>query len=417
MKIITRFTFLAMLPLLWACDSTDPIVDPPSIDPDEVVLNCNDNYDACELAQTNNNFGLDIFRNLHQQTPNENIFISPTSLATALTMTLNGAANETFTDMQNAMEVEDWDMPTLNAAYQELLPALPNLDNQVDLAIANAIFHEQTFPFESEFLNLNAEFFFSEVNGLDFRDEASVGIINGWVDTKTNGLIPDIIDAIPGTAVMYLINAIYFKANWRFRFDSNRTTKQNFYLADNTTEEVDMMTFGEEVSVPYLNHPMFQAIDLAYADSVYSMMLLLPKEESSLQEVVQELNEENWQQWTDALSNEDLEVYMPKFTLEDKHEESMKKALEDLGMGIAFEEIRADFTKMGPLGLYISRVIHKSFIEVNEAGTEAAAVTAVEISNESASYPGVLRFDRPFVFAIRDNQTNNILFVGQYVKP
>ena len=417
MKIFTRFTLLAMTSLLWACDSTDLGIRLPSVDPDEVVLNCNDHYDACELARANNNFGLDIFRNLHQQTPDENIFISPTSLATALSMTLNGAANETFTDMQDAMEVEVWDMLTLNAAYQELLSALPNLDNQVDLTIAKAIFHEQTFPFKSEFLNLNAAFFFSEVNGLDFRDEASVGIINDWVNTQTNGLIPDIIDAIPATGVMYLINAIYFKANWRFRFDSNRTTKQDFYLADHTTEEVDMMTFGEEISIPYFNHPLFQAIDLAYADSVYSMMLLLPKEESSLQEVVQELNEENWQQWTDALDHYDLEVYLPKFTLEDEHKESMKEALEDLGMGIAFEETRADFTKMGPLGLYISRVIHKSFIEVNEAGTEAAAVTAVEILNESASYPGILRFDRPFVFAIRDNQTNNILFVGQYVKP
>ncbi|MCI5081600.1 MAG: serpin family protein [Saprospiraceae bacterium] len=401
----------------WQCQDSDLTNPGPTTDPDEVVLSCQEEPLVCDLAKANNNFGLELFQKLHEQKPTDNIFISPTSLATALGMTINGAQNQTLDEMKMAMALQDWNLQDMNQAYKQMLPALPLLDNQVDLAIANAIYYEETFPFEPSFLELNTNYFDAEVTGLNFRDEGSVDVINGWVHNKTNGLIPDIIDMIPATAVMYLLNAIYFKSDWRTQFDADKTFATDFHKEDQTTTTVDMMTFGEEASVPYFNHPLFQMVDLAYADSVYSMALILPKEGSNVHEVIEELTEENYSQWVDALFNKNLEVYLPKFTMEDKQKETVKIALRQMGMEVPFEEVKADFTGMGPLGLYISDVIHKSYIEVNEAGTEAAAVTAVEISNESISLPQEIRFDKPFVFVIRENQTGNVLFVGKLMNP
>lgn len=413
MKFSTFLFLLALALLTWQCETTD---NPQPQDPAE-TLDCGV-ANVCDLAKANNSFGFDLFQELHNAAPEENLFISPNSVATALTMTLNGAAGQTFSDMQQTLQLADWQMEDVNKAYQALLPVLPELDVNVDMAIANAIYHDQTYPVEQAFLETNNTYFYSPAGALDFRDPASVGVINNWVSDNTNGLIPDIIDQIPVEAVMYLLNAIYFKAPWRYQFDASLTENKPFFLENQSSVEVPMMTFGEEATVPYQFNDYYEAIDLPYADSVYSMTLFLPEEGVSMDELVNELSGTDWNMLTSAFFNKNMEVYLPRFSMEEKYSAVMKTALTNLGMGVAFKEGEADFSKMGPTDLYISAVIHKTFVEVSEAGTEAAAVTAVEISTESsASVPQQLIFNKPFLFVIRENQGNNILFMGKLMRP
>jgi serine protease inhibitor len=291
MKTLKIMLMLGIALAMIQCSSTDdplPQIDAESID-------CSES-NACDLAKANNAFGFDLFQKLHEQLPNDNVFISPNSVATALAMTLNGAAGETEEDMQQTLKLQDWTLADMNAAYRYTLPLLPNLDNNVDMAIANAIYHDQNYPVYPAFLELNQTNFYSPAEALNFRDPASVDIINGWVNDNTNGLIPDIIETIPPEAVMYLLNAIYFKAPWRYQFDPALTSDRPFYLEDGTTAQVPMMTFGEEVSVSTQWNELYQAIDLPYADSVYSMTLFLPNPDVSMDELVNELSTADWNQ-------------------------------------------------------------------------------------------------------------------------
>ncbi|MEN0005815.1 MAG: serpin family protein [Bacteroidota bacterium] len=410
MKIPKLMYALVLALSFWQCESEET----PQPNENVATIDCAE-ANVCDLAKVNNSFGWDIFKELHEEAPTDNLFISPNSLSTALTMTLNGATTETFDAIQQTLQLTDWTLEKANTAYQALLPVLPNLDADVEMAIANAIYYREGYPVKEAFLETNNTFFYSPTEGLDFKNPAAVITINDWVSDQTNGLIPDIIDEIPDETVMYLLNAIYFKAPWRYAFDASLTENAPFYKEDQSTVQVPMMTFGEEVTIPYQINASYEAIDLPYANAAYSMTLLLPRPDVSVDALVNELAGANWNQIIEAFGEQTLSVYLPKFALEEKYDEAMKKALTDLGMGIAFDEIRADFANIGPGELYISKVIHKSFLEVSEAGTEAAAVTAVEVSLESLS--PTITFDRPFIFVIRENQGNNILFMGKFMKP
>lgn len=408
-KIIPLFLLGVML-LFTQCNKEDIKNPAPA-----ASLDCEANAEACQVSAANTEFGFSLFRELHEDAPDKNIFISPLSVATALSMTVNGANGQTRADMMATLEQSGLSLEQANEGFRQLLTLLPALDPEVQLLLANSIWYRQGFPAKEDFLNVNSEFYNSEVAELDFANPQARETINNWVKNNTNGLIESIVDqAIPSNVVMYLINAIYFKGAWRHPFDPDFTSTAEFQLEGGGTTEVDMMNYGQG-SLPYFENELFQAIDLAYADSAFTMSIFLPKPGHTVNEVIGELNNTNWEQWMQSFVYQELLFSFPKFKME--YEESLVKVLTDMGMGIAFAPGLADFTGIADATLNIDEVKHKAVIEVNEEGSEAAAVTSVVIIETSVPLIPQMYVTRPFVFAIRDAQANSVLFIGKMMDP
>ncbi|MGB0838880.1 MAG: serpin family protein [Chitinophagales bacterium] len=393
---------------LVSCDTIDPIIEE-----EDPLVATDPNIPV--LVAADNDFGIDLFKRANAEKLDSNVFLSPFSVATALAMTYNGAESTTRQAMEETLRLSELSMEEVNATYENLLQLLENLDEEVLVSIANSIWVRNTFSPNPEFLNTNEVHFNSEVTNLDFTDPNAVDIINDWVMAKTNGKIEEIINKIPDVAVMYLINAIYFKGAWQTQFDPEDTwTDFPFQQENGETVNCDMMNLAE-VDMPYFVGENFQAIDLAYGDSIWSMSIFVPQEGTSVNDLVEQLTTETWNTWTSNFQTTTLNLSMPKFTVEYKI--TLNDALKNMGMEIAFDEINADFSRLGPGQLFINRVLHKTFIEVTEEGTEAAAVTAVEIGNESAPLYPAVQLNRPFLYVIKERQHNTILFIGKMMNP
>jgi len=367
-----------------------------------------------EVVQSDIGFGLTLFRAINQEESDKNLLISPLSVSMALGMTLNGAAGTTYENMAATLEKAGLSEKEINESYRHLLDLMMGLDPQVTVSIANSIWYRNTFEVESDFLEVNQQYFDAVVADLDFDDPESVDIINAWVDQKTSGKIDEIVEEIDWNTVMYLINALYFKGNWIHQFDPDVTADAPFSNADGTTSTVPMM--HQENTFPFLHTELFDAVDLPYGDSLFSMTLFLPREAAGVNDLVARLDADSWDDWIDRLSPTRMMLSLPRFTF--SYEKSLKDVLSATGMEVAFDPAEADFTGINKnakdSGLHISEVIHKTFIEVNEEGTEAAAVTSVEIS--LTSMPMSLTFDRPFVFTISERHSGTILFVGKVME-
>jgi serine protease inhibitor len=407
-----NYLILLIAGLFLFAHCTPENIDPDN-NPDEVIFDC-ENSDGCELVDANNIFGFNIFKSLHDEKPLENIFISPLSISTALTMTQNGAEGMTKTQMQEVLQTSNLDIESVNQAYQYLLNTLPELDPSVQLDLANSIWYHEDFPVYPEFLEVNATYFNSEVVEADFRDPLTVDLINTWVSDNTNAKIPIILNEIPQAAIMYLINAIYFKGDWQYTFDEDITYETSFFKNDGSPVTIDMMGWEGATELPYFENELFQAVDLPYGDGKFSMTLLLPKNELGIEGVVPELNEQNWEAWMGSFVNQEVNYQMPKFKLE------YKKELKDILFALGMEDVftgKADLSKIGPGGLFVSKVLHKSFLEINEQGTEAAAVTIVGVETTSVPSIPYMILNKPFLLFIRDNVSNSILFMGQIHDP
>ncbi len=401
--------------VFWQCSKEEIVTDPEPGPGMIETLDCMQAPELCQLSLANNTFGIHIFRALHERDPRKNIFISPFSISTALAMTLNGAAGQTRDDMQQTMQLGDMEMATVNTAYQGLLTALPALDPEVDVLPANSIWYRNGYPVEEAFLDVNREYFFSEVNALDFTEPAAKDLINGWVDAKTNGLINKIIDEVPGNIVMYLINAIYFKGAWAKAFNPDDTYDTSFYLATGGETQVKMMSFGG-VRLPYFATPEFHSVELDYGDEVFSMNIFLPKENVTMDAAVAALETFDWATFNDSYRSDSILFSMPRFKME--YEKTINEELIALGMGKAFMPGSADFSRISAGGgLYIDEVKHKAIIEVNEEGTEAAAVTSIGVVVTSVPTVPNVMVNRPFLFVIREKATNGILFIGKVMNP
>ena len=364
--------------------------------------------DVSSVASANTRFGFKLLHNLRERDPGGNIFISPLSISIALTMTYNGAVGETERAMAEALEIGALDLSTINNSNKALRNSLEDPDPKVEISIANSIWSRQGVEFNPEFLDRNRTFFGAEIASLDFSSPQATAIINEWVDTNTNGKIEKIVDRINPQTLLFLINAIYFKGNWQDEFDESMTRPGIFHLSDGSEKQVQMMR--REGEYPYFRGENFEATSLPYGDGRVSMYIFLPNRNSNLNRFLRTLNEESWEDWISQLQDRRHELMLPRFKLE--YEIRLNDTLEALGMGIAFGG-GADFSGMGP-SLFISEVQHKTFVEVNEEGTEAAAVTAVV---GVKSLPPAFRVDRPFFFAIYDAETETILFMGTVTEP
>jgi serine protease inhibitor len=369
-----------------------------------------------QVVNAQKDFGFKLFAKLLKKDADQNVMMSPSSVAIALSMVYNGANGDTQKAMAQALALQGVDLATLNQANQVLAKDLQQADPQVKLAIANSLWGAQGFEFKPDFLQRTQDFYRAEVRNLDFSSPSAVEQINGWVKQKTEGKISEMVREIEQSQVLFLINAVYFKGAWTRAFDPKQTRDRPFTLLNGGTQQTPMMS--QKGRYAYLETEQFQAVSLPYGNKRFSMEVFLPK--GDLAAFSQTLTVENWNAWMTKLATQQGSIQLPRFQFE--YGTTLKAALAALGMEPAFGD-RADFSglshEFSEGKAVISQVLHKTFIEVNETGTEAAAATSVGIVTTSAPIgsPFEMVVDRPFVMAIRDRQTGTILFLGTVVEP
>lgn len=372
--------------------------------------------DEQELVQTSNAFALDLFKAIHQVKNEDNIFVSPLSVDFALNMTVNGAAGKTKEEMKQVLGIESLSDDEANTAVQKLTGMLLNMDKKVRLSIANAIWYHNELTLKDNLRQLIEKYYQGKIEELDFADPAAKETINKWVEEETQGKIKDLIEKISPQHRMFLINAIYFKADWQYQFEKHRTREEQFTLENSQKVPVQMM-FSKGVKLRTYQHEAFQLIELPYGNGQFSMVILLPRLGKTTEEVMSLLSAEDLQSWVVQADTLMPHLFLPKFTSKFKME--LNDPLMDIGMENPFSdaaEFTGFFKESKPLK--IGEVIHQAVIEVNEEGTEAAAATSVGIEVTSiGNNPPTIRIDRPFVYFIREKHTEAILFAGKMMNP
>ena len=383
-----------------------PAKPPPSVDP--------------RLVSADTRFGFKLFGALLQEHAGANVFISPSSIAFALAMTYNGAQGETQQAMAKALELDGLTPDQVNAANAALRANLQNPDPEVALTVANSLWARKGVAFKPAFLDVNKRCYDARVTDLDFRAPSAADTINGWVDKQTRGKIPSIVSPpINGDSILFLINAVYFKGRWTDVFKKANTKDEPFTTLDGARKTVPMMS--QSGKYDYLETGDLQGISLPYGHERMSLYLLLPKSVTGLKKLCDSLTAEQWEGQLSQFQSREGTIKLPRFRAECDF--SLNDALKALGMGVAFDDQRADFGAMCPIppNVWIEQVKHKTFVEVNEEGTEAAAVTSVEMGATAAPMepepPFKMVVDHPFFCAIRDNETGTILFMGAIVDP
>ncbi|HZL10895.1 MAG TPA: serpin family protein [Prolixibacteraceae bacterium] len=401
------FSYFTIVLLMASCsnDQENPIVSDLKISEKSV-----------EIITTDNQFGFEIFQKVNASVDEpQNIMISPLSVSLALAMVYNGTEGNTKLQMEEMLHKANLTSEDINQTYKDLVTALSSHDPKVELSISNAIFYRNSFRVKDNFITTNRNFYQAEVAGLDFsKTTETLNTVNGWVNNKTKGKIEKIIEEVKADDVMYILNAIYFNGEWQYRFDTKKTTDLSFTKEDQSVIQVPTMTI--ENSFKYYDHPDFQMLEMPYGSGKYSMLILLPASGKNTSDVISLLTAKNVNDWISKLTEQKEKVFLPKF--EFKFEQSLIDQLKALGMTDAFNDSKTDLSGISDAtGLVVSEVMHKSYIKVDERGTEAAAVTGITVGLTSVGPDMSFRVDRPFVFVIREKDTNAILFVGKVMNP
>jgi serine protease inhibitor len=390
--------------------ATEPVGPPPRI----TALPRSLTPQEQRIIEADNRFAIKLLKQTTADTRDtlENLFVSPLSMAMALGMAYNGAATTTEDAMRATLELEGMSVAEVNEAYRSLIKLLRELDPRVRFQIANSIWYKEGYAVEQPFLDANRVYYDARVSALDFASPTAPATINAWVNEQTRGVIPTIVDQIPDGMRLYLINAIYFKGDWTEQFNPQLTQPRPFRLPDGSTINVPTMTHGQEADVRLAYRANATILDLPYGGAAFSMTIVLPADTTGVDQLVGALTAVQWNEWTANLRPAEGEVFLPKFKI--TNDLGLIPSLAALGMEIAFDctpPVMADFTRMHtPSELCIMEAKHKTYVDVNEEGTEAAAVTSVGVGLVSA--PPSIRIDRPFLFALRENLSGTILFMG-----
>jgi serpin B len=381
-----------------------------------------------KLVTANNDFGFRLLHSLLAQGDENNVVISPLSVSLALGIVFNGAGGVTRDAMAHTLGISSLDDQQVNGESHQLLDSLAKADPAVQLQIANALWVRSGFALNPDFVERTREYFDATVRALDFAGDpqASVKIINDWASDHTHGKIPGIIDRLNPQTRLVVTDAVYFKGRWTHLFDKKLTRPRAFYLPGGTSVTTPMME--QSGRYPYFETPDFQAVRLAYGDGHFDMYLFLPRKSSGnsaqgqgLSRFLGSLNETNWNEWTNRMSgSNEGKIVLPKFEL--NYSRRLNQQLESMGMGVAFDPDHADLSRIAaqPAKLWIDFVQHKTYIKVDEQGTEAAAVTAVGIglmAVMSGPQPFEMIVDHPFFFAITEHDSGSILFTGIITNP
>jgi serine protease inhibitor len=372
------------------------------------------------LMAATSRFAFKLYNQLQKQGTNKNVFVSPSSVILALAMTYNGAEGKTRHAMARTLEIEGLSLSEVNNGFAELQRAAGDADPKVQLKIANSLWARQGFTLKPEFVERSKQNYSAEVTTLDFNSPAAPMTINSWVKNKTDNLIDSIVDRIDSNNILFLINAIYFKGQWKNEFEKAKTKDEDFQLPNGQQKKVPMM--AQSGQYRYLRGEDFQAVTLSYGNGRINMYVFLPDKGKNLEDFEKKVTFENWEAWIKSLRFEPGTVMLPRFKVE--YQTDLNEVLKALGMAEAFDANVADFSGIAATNsgarLYISEVKHKAFAEVNEEGTKAAAVTSVGVAVTSVQIPRepfMMKVDRPFFFAIRDDTIGAVLFMGSIVDP
>ncbi len=365
-----------------------------------------------------NAFAFDIFREVHEGNEG-NLFISPYSIFTALAMTYEGARGETADEMAAVLSVEQ-DNESFHAYMKNLYEVLNTKNEEYNISTANALWVKENLQLLEAYLNVIREYYGGDATEVDYSNPTeAAAIINQWVENQTNRLIKDLItaDAISPLTALILTNAIYFKGIWKTQFDPVNTTNRTFEISAETSVEAPTMSLIDTENVfNYTETDGLQILELPYTGDDISMIILLPKN-NDLSSTIDTIDSDMLSEWTESMVETKVDIYLPKFQVETSY--TLKNYLVELGMNAPFTSA-ADFSGItGGKDLFISQVVHKAFIDVNEEGTEAAAATAVimELTANGGSSRIVFNCDHPFIYLIRHKQTGTILFMGSISDP
>jgi len=372
-----------------------------------------------KLASANTGFAFRLLKEIAKEQPAQNIFISPYSVSSVLQMVCNGAGGKTREEMQQVLGTTGMSLGAMNQANLDLSQAIRSGSSNVVLDSANAIWYRKGIPIKPEFIACNQQFYQAKVDGLDFNDPASVGIMNAWVNEMTRGRIPSIVSGpIDPLTYLYLINAVYFKGGWFIPFEPKDTKERVFHLWGAQQKKLPMM--ARTGNFTYRRGTGYQAVRLPYKDWNLAMYVFLPDANSSPEKLVAIMNGDNWQRITlPGFSERQGTLVLPRFKIQ--YGVDLKKPLRALGLRHAFEA--ADFSGISSTPSFIGEALQKSFVEVNEEGTEAAAATTMTINGGievNPPTPFEMIVDRPFLFVIHHSDregAGSILFMGVVFDP
>jgi len=391
-----------------SCDKQSP---EPDLTPKSLELT----KAAPATIQSSNDFGIELFKKVAEDDKG-NLMLSPLSASVALTMLLNGCGGETFTQLQGALKYpSEMTISDINEAYKSLIDQLLNADPMVKFTLANAIFYRNEFTVKPPFLNTMSSAFTATVRGLDFNAPAALNAINNWARDNTSGKIPKVLDGISADAVMFIMNALYFKGDWSNRFDKSATRDRPFYPDGGPVK--DVATMNGETGAKIVNGSNYKAAELPYGRTNFTMDIIVPS--GTLDEFYSSFTADEWNNITSGFDNTvdfgKVQVYMPKFRF--TYEKYLNDQLKAVGMADAFSPLQANLQGISDESIYVSFVKQNTFVAVDEEGTEAAAVTTIGVYTTSMPSQPEFIIDKSFVFAIRERTTNTLLFIGQVVNP
>ncbi|XP_014715079.1 serpin B9 isoform X1 [Equus asinus] len=372
------------------------------------------------LSEANGSFAFRLLKILGQDNPSHNVFYSPVSISSALAMVFLGAKGNTAAQMAQVLSLNT--EKDIHQGFQSLLTEVNKPGTQYLLRTANRLFGEKSCEFFPTFKESCVRFYHAELEQLSFAKaaEQSRKHINTWVSKKTEGKIQELLpgNSIDAQTRLVLVNAIYFKGKWKEQFDKANTSEMPFKINQKEQKPVQMMFQEATFKLAYIKEVQAQVLELPYVGEELSMIILLPDEDVGLDSVEKNLTFEKFTAWTkpDCMKSTEVEVLLPRFTLEEEYD--MESVLQRLGMLDAFEQGKADFSAMSAeRDLCLSKFVHKSFVEVNEEGTEAAAASAILVVECCVEFGPRFCADHPFLFFIRHNKTNSILFCGRFSSP
>ncbi len=404
MKTSIFVILISLAFILSQCNKKDSPLTPPQKQ---------ESLTQTQFVRLTNDFSFNLFQHINQVRQDSNIFISPFSVSMALGMTLNGANGNTYEQIKQVLGFTNYDQESINQVYKNYFSQLQGIDPQVILELANAIWYEQHFNVLQSFLDVNRNYFYAEVHKANFADPSTVTAINNWVKQKTHDKIQSILNYIPRGTLMYLLNAVYFKGTWTYQFDPKHTVNWTFQTQNGQNMNCSMMFMSKKL--PYYQTADFQMVLLPYGEGHFNMAVILPAYHLNLDTLITQLTATQWKSWLAACQVDSGTIGLPRFKME--FNIILNDILKEMGMSDAFSPTNADFSRISTeKGLYISIVKHKTFVEVNEEGTEATGVTLVGMER-SASNMFELIADHPFVFIIYEKDSQAILFMGKMEMP
>ncbi|XP_053570621.1 ovalbumin-related protein X-like [Bombina bombina] len=399
-----------------------------------------------------NEYSINLLKELSSSNSEKNVFCSPLSTSVCISLLLLGAKENTASQMEKLLNYSELknakskltglrtatdysqhheqrpqkqqaslcnQVAPVHSELQSLLSKLMSQSSGTQLNIANGVYTQKMFPFLFEYLVCAKQLYDAELESVDFKKDETRKKINSWVENQTQGKITDLFpeNSIEPDTSLILVNAIYFKGKWSKQFKEEDTNEAPFYVTEKNFKPVQMMTQKEDFKIGIIENLNAKVIELPYGKGDMSLFILLPDEISGLKKVEQQLSSKSLASWTSSenMMKTKVELHLPRFKLEESYD--LGTNLQNMGMVDAFSRQKANLSGISEVGLYVSKVVHKAFLEINEEGTEAAAATGITIVPKKLTIPEIFKVNHPFLFFILHNESKTIIFMGKYISP